>query len=330
MTADVVTKKSEVPARPRKGIKMRASSSPSTEDTEAESEADANDTLTLNKELKEDDALMGERSAGEEDDEDDDDELFDSDEEAAATERKRLGRGIGTSDAAASASSASKTMTRSAKEKAMSALPRNREKRSRLSESEDSDDDEQYSDSDRAASSSRRERVTMMKYRESKDELDDDERSTQSQHREHRASAVPSSSSSWSSASSSHDLNGPAMLEQYLRVQPRRDQIEKWLNEPHFESLIVGTFLRISIGQNVYRMAEVIGVESRAVSYKLTSVAGITNKRLRMSLNIGPAGERAVKTSEISNKPIEQHEFDTFMSTASAASRNFTPLTVNV
>lgn len=45
----------------------------------------------------------------------------------------------------------------------------------------------------------------------------------------------------------------------------KRDQLEKWLEEPYFEEAVIGCFVRVGLGMNhhtgkpTYRMAEIVG-----------------------------------------------------------------------
>lgn len=53
-----------------------------------------------------------------------------------------------------------------------------------------------------------------------------------------------------------------AGLEDYLRLQTKRDMIIKWLNEPYLKAAVIGTFVKYLIGtdknQAIYRMCQVI------------------------------------------------------------------------
>lgn len=55
----------------------------------------------------------------------------------------------------------------------------------------------------------------------------------------------------------------PVNLEELLSVSLKRDFIERKIEEPYFDRMVVGCFVRIGIGMHnerpVYRVAEIIG-----------------------------------------------------------------------
>jgi hypothetical protein len=87
----------------------------------------------------------------------------------------------------------------------------------------------------------------------------------------------------------------PAPAEQLERVRLKRSRLEAWVEEPFFESVATGCFVRVGVGtdlsgsgEQIYRIAEVVGVSLGSTAYKLGEKT--TKKRLLLEI----AGSRKV------------------------------------
>ena len=74
----------------------------------------------------------------------------------------------------------------------------------------------------------------------------------------------------------SHDLE---------KMQLSRSKLERWCHLPHFDEIVLGAFVRITIGVNeegnsVYRVCEIVGVVEGPKIYKLGKTR--TNKVLKL------------------------------------------------
>lgn len=94
----------------------------------------------------------------------------------------------------------------------------------------------------------------------------------------------------------------PAPYEQLERIRLTRNRLEAWLDEPFFDEVVVGTFVRVGIGSdgadNVYRVAEVTGVTAgdSGAAYAL----GQKSTRKRLILEIA-GSRRPFNMSFVSN-----------------------------
>jgi len=103
-------------------------------------------------------------------------------------------------------------------------------------------------------------------------------------------------------------------LDEVMRVIPNiiltRDMLERWLNEPYFNRLIQGCFVRVKVGESylenpVYRIAHIDEVQD------CWSTKGQTNKGL--SLQIGAnASKKIFPIAAISNQPPTDTDFRTW------------------
>ena len=126
------------------------------------------------------------------------------------------------------------------------------------------------------------------------------------------------------------DESGPADLTDYLKVQTRRKFIETILQEPYFAEALIGTFVRMVVGDMdgvpVYRMCEVVSVEDGTRKYQLPDTKQMTI--LRMTVAIGPKTKSRVKFTDVSNRRITQEELDAYLD-ALGETRTGTALTKN-
>ena len=120
-----------------------------------------------------------------------------------------------------------------------------------------------------------------------------------------------------------------APIESLERIRLTRTKIERWLNEPFFETVLPGCFVRVGIGQHdqcpIYRVAEVTGVKEGFRLYTIEKKQ--TTKRLE--LRIG-ASKRYFEISYISNTDFDISELNKYQrilqvcgraATATAAAR---------
>ena len=111
------------------------------------------------------------------------------------------------------------------------------------------------------------------------------------------------------------DESGPAVLEDYQRIQVRRVFVEKWLHEPYFESAVVHQFARIYIGQNptndtpIYRMCEIVGVGKRG-AYKLSDSGIMTDRALIVAIG---SSQQTKKLDAVSNSRISEVELKRYL-----------------
>lgn len=126
-----------------------------------------------------------------------------------------------------------------------------------------------------------------------------------------------------------------ASLEHYLKIQTRREFIEKWIYEPFFAKAIIGTFVRLSIGttedgkggvHGVYRMCEVTDVEEVGNAYKLDPKGNAPPITTRITVDIAGKSKNRIKMNLVSNHRITEQEFKVYMR-AIAESRSRKPLT---
>jgi RNA polymerase-associated protein RTF1 len=104
-----------------------------------------------------------------------------------------------------------------------------------------------------------------------------------------------------------------ATLDHYLKIQIRRTFIEKWLNEPFFERILVGMFVRYSIGErqgvHVYRMGEI-----KEVSYDAKRPYALAGSQTRVMIELDIAGvSKKGRLDLISNSRIRADEFDFYV-----------------
>jgi RNA polymerase-associated protein RTF1 len=240
-------------------------------------------------------------------DEEDDDDLFDSDEEEEITKRHAAGQ-----DEEKSATKKSgKVLGRKKKAAPVEKGPR-RSGRKVPSKYSDDDEEEEVEDGeerDEDDNQRKNRRVSSGDKRLSKSGGDLHEYETDSdEDDETRRERVAQR------LADLKDDSPVAGLDFYLRIQSRRMVLEKWLSEPFFEQAVVGTFLRLSIGecdgQAVYRMCEVIAVEYNQRPYRLESgkMCGV-----RLTVSLAGSVKKGSKISVVSNSRITHNEFGVFV-----------------
>lgn len=123
----------------------------------------------------------------------------------------------------------------------------------------------------------------------------------------------PSNSSKCSSESEDDDLveKLPRFInsrEELNKIRLSRFKMERFINLPIFERIVLNCFVRISIGNNgqkpVYRVAEIVGVVETAKIYNLGKTR--TNKGLRLKHG---NQERVFRLEFISNQEFTENEF---------------------
>jgi len=102
-----------------------------------------------------------------------------------------------------------------------------------------------------------------------------------------------------------------APVAQLERIRLKRDQLEKWLNEPFFERVLPGCFVRIGIGNKdglpIYRVAEIVQVKDNFRPY--TVGQKLTSKRLELQVG---RDRKWFQISYVSNANFGLDELDKF------------------
>ncbi len=264
--------------------------------------------------------LVGEddSAAAEEDEEDEDeDELFDSDEEEEISKRFKgeMSTAVPASGAEETTEARKKSKTLGGKKgKAESSGPRRSNRKVPVKHDDDDDEDDYDSDEGHRQDGTERKRrgVGSLGKRVSKahrpgglDELDGEEGDDASD-AENRGGGSDSDE-----GRDKVDDSPPATLDSYLRIQSRRFVIERWLSEPYLEEVLVGSFVRLFVGeiegQKVYRMCEVTAVERNCKPYRLPD----TPKPVTVRVTVSLAGQDRPKQKidVVSNSRITANEF---------------------
>jgi len=119
-----------------------------------------------------------------------------------------------------------------------------------------------------------------------------------------------------------------ATLPHYLKLQTPRRHLTKLLNEPFLRTAIIGTFVKMSIGgtsgATIYRMCEILEVDTTGAQYSIPNENVTTTVRLDVA--IGDEVKRRVKILTISNHRITQQELNLYLEKI-RESRNHKPLT---
>ena len=106
------------------------------------------------------------------------------------------------------------------------------------------------------------------------------------------------------------DDSPPADLNDYLRLQTRRVFVEKWLNEPYFDDVVRGSYVRFQIGQHegvpVYRMTEVLDIIDSKRPYKMPGSNISVDKMLVLGLG---KYQKTGRLEKVSNSRITPSEF---------------------
>ncbi|KAF8935784.1 RNA polymerase-associated protein rtf1 [Dissophora ornata] len=101
----------------------------------------------------------------------------------------------------------------------------------------------------------------------------------------------------------------PATLEDLNSIRLSRDRLEKWCYSPFFKSVVVGCFVRLSLGmdsnrQPVYRITQIVNVGKQPKIYQV----GKTMTNLTLTLKHGKA-EKVFTMDIISNSSFTEDEF---------------------
>ena len=104
---------------------------------------------------------------------------------------------------------------------------------------------------------------------------------------------------------------GPAPFNNLERVRLTRQKLEKWINEPFFESVVPGCFVRIGIGTHegrpMYRVAEIVGVKDGFRKYSIEKIE--TTKRIELQIG---ASKRYFQINYVSNTNFEMPELEKY------------------
>jgi len=105
-------------------------------------------------------------------------------------------------------------------------------------------------------------------------------------------------------------------LDKLMRLIPRiivtRDMLVRWIDEPYFNRLVQGFFVRVKVGEysetNVYRLAMIDEVQDCFHNYSISK--GHTNKGL--SLQVGASNKKVFPIVAISNQSPTEYDFRTW------------------
>lgn len=129
--------------------------------------------------------------------------------------------------------------------------------------------------------------------------------------RQRSSSSSSSSSSIFNRSRSPSPVKRSSVSTKYdlEKMKVNRAELEKWCHLPMFVDLVIGCFVKVSIGEDkrgipAYRVGEIIGVEEGKV-YDLGSTR--TNKTLKLR---HANNERFFRIEYTSNRPFEELEFD--------------------
>ena len=104
---------------------------------------------------------------------------------------------------------------------------------------------------------------------------------------------------------------GPAPFDQLERIRLTRQKLEKWINEPFFETVVVGCFARVGIGiqdgQPTYRVAEITGVKDGFRPYPIEKVT--TTKRIELQIG---TSRRYFQMNYVSNADFVMPELEKY------------------
>lgn len=110
------------------------------------------------------------------------------------------------------------------------------------------------------------------------------------------------------------DTSVLADLTDYQRIQTRRIFIDKWISEPFFDGVVIGSFVRLFIGlQNdvqIYRMCEVTDVVPYKRPYRLPGTEITVDRALLVKLG---SSEKIAKMYHVSNSRISEKEFQYYV-----------------
>jgi hypothetical protein len=110
-----------------------------------------------------------------------------------------------------------------------------------------------------------------------------------------------------------------AEFEDYRKLQMRRALVDKYINEPYFERMMVGSFVRVFTnyknGIRNYQMAEVMRLNSNAKEYLFTTMDQKKLKTtIRMDLGFGGIIVKSnAKLDLISNSRVTDDEYERYL-----------------
>lgn len=114
-------------------------------------------------------------------------------------------------------------------------------------------------------------------------------------------------------------VSQPAELIDYQQLCLRRRHLANLIYEPYFKNLVVGYFVRYTIGvhpktnENIYRLAEICDVDMNAKAYKLNELR--QNIGVRFTIQIGKKRHpQAIRIDKISNSRISESELAIYKS----------------
>ncbi|XP_053683966.1 RNA polymerase-associated protein Rtf1 [Sabethes cyaneus] len=120
-----------------------------------------------------------------------------------------------------------------------------------------------------------------------------------------------------SSSSSSKKPVAISTRDELNKLRISRHKIERFINLPMFDQVVLNCFVRINIGNNngrpVYRVAEIVGVVETAKIYQLGK--GRTNKGFRLRHG---SQERVFRLEFISNQDFTDSEYQKWLSVCEA------------
>lgn len=105
-----------------------------------------------------------------------------------------------------------------------------------------------------------------------------------------------------------------AELEDYQRLQSRRMYLEKWINEPYFEDVVKGSYVRFHVGQvagqAVYRMALVQEIQESKRAYKMPGTDVLVDKQLVLAI---ADSVKVGRLDKVSNSRITEAELKQYV-----------------
>jgi RNA polymerase-associated protein RTF1 len=115
------------------------------------------------------------------------------------------------------------------------------------------------------------------------------------------------------------DTSELADLTDYQRIQTRRMFIDKWISEPFFDGVVIGSFVRLFVGLQesvqIYRMCEVTDVVPYKRPYRLPGTEITVDRALLVKLG---SSEKVAKMYHVSNSRISEKEFQFYVNTMKA------------
>jgi RNA polymerase-associated protein RTF1 len=110
------------------------------------------------------------------------------------------------------------------------------------------------------------------------------------------------------------EASPPAELEEYQRLQSRRMYLEKWINEPYFEDVVKGSYVRFHVGQSggqaVYRMALVQDIQDAKRPYKMPGTEVLVDKQFVLAI---AESVKVGRLDKVSNSRITESELKQYL-----------------